>query len=50
MLLTSGGFLLAVAARIAHCARILRAAELEQEANAALGSLGVVRVPLPAAS
>jgi class 3 adenylate cyclase/tetratricopeptide (TPR) repeat protein len=41
------GFLLAVAARIAVLRQDPGAAQLEQEANAALGSLGVVRVPLP---
>jgi class 3 adenylate cyclase/tetratricopeptide (TPR) repeat protein len=41
------GFLLAVAARIAHYEQDPRAADLEQEASAALGSLGVVRLPLP---
>jgi class 3 adenylate cyclase/tetratricopeptide (TPR) repeat protein len=40
------GFLLAVAARIAVLRQDPGAAQLEQEANAALGSLGVVRVPL----
>jgi class 3 adenylate cyclase/tetratricopeptide (TPR) repeat protein len=41
------GFLLAVAARIAVLRQDPGAAQVEQEANAALGSLGVVRVPLP---
>jgi tetratricopeptide (TPR) repeat protein len=41
------GFLLAVAARIAVLRQDPGAAQLEQEANAALRSLGVVRVPLP---
>jgi predicted ATPase/class 3 adenylate cyclase len=41
------GFLLAVAARIAVLRQDPGAAQLEQEANAALSSLGVVRVPLP---
>jgi len=41
------GFLLAVAARIAVLRQDPGAAQMEQEANAALGSLGVVRVPLP---
>jgi predicted ATPase/class 3 adenylate cyclase len=40
------GFLLAVAARIAVLRQDPGAAQLEQEANAALESLGVVRVPL----
>jgi tetratricopeptide (TPR) repeat protein len=41
------GFLLAVAARIAVLRQDPGAAQLEQEASAALQSLGVVRVPLP---
>jgi tetratricopeptide (TPR) repeat protein len=41
------GFLLAVAARIAVLRQDSGAAQLKREANAALGSLGVVRVPLP---
>jgi tetratricopeptide (TPR) repeat protein len=41
------GFLLAVAARIARRDQDLGAAELQQEADDALRSLGVVRVPLP---
>jgi ATP/maltotriose-dependent transcriptional regulator MalT len=41
------GFLLAVAARLARHDQDPGAAELEQEARTALGSLGVVRVPLP---
>jgi tetratricopeptide (TPR) repeat protein len=41
------GFLLAVAARIARRDQDLAAAELQQEADDALRSLGVVRVPLP---
>jgi hypothetical protein len=41
------GFLLAVSARIAVLRQDPGAAQLEQEANAALRSLGVVRVPLP---
>jgi tetratricopeptide (TPR) repeat protein len=44
------GFLLAVAARIAVLRQDPGAAQLEQEAHAALGSLGVVRVPLPEAA
>jgi len=42
------GFLLAVAARIAHHDEHPDAQRLEEEASAALQSLGVVRVPLPA--
>jgi class 3 adenylate cyclase/tetratricopeptide (TPR) repeat protein len=41
------GFLLAVAARIAVLRQDPGAAQMEQEANTALGALGVVRVPLP---
>jgi class 3 adenylate cyclase/tetratricopeptide (TPR) repeat protein len=41
------GFLLAVAARIAVLRQDPDAAQLEQEASAALRSLSVVRVPLP---
>jgi class 3 adenylate cyclase/tetratricopeptide (TPR) repeat protein len=41
------GFLLAVAARIAVLRQDPGAAQLEQEASAALRSLGVVRAPLP---
>jgi len=41
------GLLLAVTARIAVLRQDPGAAQLEQEANAALRSLGVVRVPLP---
>jgi hypothetical protein len=41
------GFLLAVAARTAVLRQDPGAAQMEQEANAALGALGVVRVPLP---
>jgi class 3 adenylate cyclase/tetratricopeptide (TPR) repeat protein len=41
------GFLLAVAARIARRDQDPAAAELQQEADDALRSLGVVRVPLP---
>jgi class 3 adenylate cyclase/tetratricopeptide (TPR) repeat protein len=41
------GFLLAVAARIAVLRQDPGAAQMEQEAKAALASLGVVRVPLP---
>ena len=41
------GFLLAVAARIARHDQSSGAAQLEQEADDALRSLGVVRVPLP---
>jgi tetratricopeptide (TPR) repeat protein len=41
------GFLLAVAARMAGHAEGSEAAQLEQEADDALQSLGVVRVPLP---
>jgi tetratricopeptide (TPR) repeat protein len=41
------GFLLAVAARIAVLRQDPGAAQMEQEAKAALASLGVVRAPLP---
>jgi hypothetical protein len=41
------GFLLAIAARIARHDQSSGAAQLEQEADDALRSLGVVRVPLP---
>ena len=41
------GFLLAVAARIARHDQDPGAAQAEQEANTALRSLGVVRLPLP---
>jgi class 3 adenylate cyclase/tetratricopeptide (TPR) repeat protein len=41
------GFLLAVAARIAVLRQDPGAAQMEQEANAALSSLGVVQIPLP---
>ncbi len=41
------GFLLAIAARIAHSRQDPDADQLEEEARAALQSLGVVRVPLP---
>jgi class 3 adenylate cyclase/tetratricopeptide (TPR) repeat protein len=41
------GFLLAVAARMAVLRQDPGSAQLEQEASAALRSLGVVRVPLP---
>jgi class 3 adenylate cyclase/tetratricopeptide (TPR) repeat protein len=41
------GFLLAVAARIAHHDQDPGAGQLEEEANTTLRSLGVVRVPLP---
>jgi hypothetical protein len=41
------GFLLAVAARIAHHDQDPDAAQLEKEASGTQRSLGVVRVPLP---